>query len=416
MATDSTELTFVRCPSCRSLVPAVSTRCRMCGAGLDPNSHADTTDTDAQGGRVRQRTMSQPQSELNEAVGRLRAEESKTQEPVAAESEAVPTSSQHEATEPANEEADPLSAYIEEVEGDEVASEPTPAPHVEAKPTEVAAPAGAASMGMTSIPAAHILVQKAAPKVSPPEISKTEAPHAANGPVAEGNGAAQKVIIESGMRRPGKGSQLSFGKPKQPEMRESSERPTPAPQEAPSKPAQVLPRRAAPVEQAPQEDLDDAPLAEREDSRQQAAPVSKSREAAPRENSPSRAAQPAANKVAKAAVAGRLFGWLVHYAEPDGVATELREGKFFVTASSLKSTDLIVEEPSISTPHALIVVGTETGLQVQDLMSDRGVFVRRRGADSYQREYEVVSVEHGDWVRFGDVEYLVSLIAHVGAK
>ena len=35
MATDSTELTFVRCPSCRSLVPAVSTRCRMCGAGLE---------------------------------------------------------------------------------------------------------------------------------------------------------------------------------------------------------------------------------------------------------------------------------------------------------------------------------------------------------------------------------------------
>ena len=35
MATDSTELTFVRCPSCRSLVPAVSTRCRMCGATLD---------------------------------------------------------------------------------------------------------------------------------------------------------------------------------------------------------------------------------------------------------------------------------------------------------------------------------------------------------------------------------------------
>ena len=35
MAIDSTELTFVRCPSCRSLVPAVSTRCRMCGASLD---------------------------------------------------------------------------------------------------------------------------------------------------------------------------------------------------------------------------------------------------------------------------------------------------------------------------------------------------------------------------------------------
>ena len=33
----SDELTFVRCPSCRSLVPAVSTRCRMCGAPLADN-------------------------------------------------------------------------------------------------------------------------------------------------------------------------------------------------------------------------------------------------------------------------------------------------------------------------------------------------------------------------------------------
>ena len=31
MSSEDTELTFVRCPSCRSLVPAVATRCRMCG-------------------------------------------------------------------------------------------------------------------------------------------------------------------------------------------------------------------------------------------------------------------------------------------------------------------------------------------------------------------------------------------------
>jgi hypothetical protein len=31
MSAEDTELTFIRCPSCRSLVPAVATRCRMCG-------------------------------------------------------------------------------------------------------------------------------------------------------------------------------------------------------------------------------------------------------------------------------------------------------------------------------------------------------------------------------------------------
>lgn len=31
MSTEEAELTFIRCPSCRSLVPAVASRCRMCG-------------------------------------------------------------------------------------------------------------------------------------------------------------------------------------------------------------------------------------------------------------------------------------------------------------------------------------------------------------------------------------------------
>jgi hypothetical protein len=106
----------------------------------------------------------------------------------------------------------------------------------------------------------------------------------------------------------------------------------------------------------------------------------------------------------------------VSYSDPDGNATELREGKFFVTASSLKQSDLIIEDSSISTPHALISVSVEGGMQVQDLMSDRGVFVRRRGDDTYRREADVARVEHGDWLRFGDVEFLVSLIAHVGVK
>ena len=31
-----------------------------------------------------------------------------------------------------------------------------------------------------------------------------------------------------------------------------------------------------------------------------------------------------------------------------------------------------------------------------------------------RKEDEAVSLGHGDWLRFGDVEFLVSLIAHVG--
>ena len=62
----------------------------------------------------------------------------------------------------------------------------------------------------------------------------------------------------------------------------------------------------------------------------------------------------------------------------------------------------------------MVTVDVDSGLQIQDLMSDRGVFVRRRGEDTYGREEGVVPVNHGDWVRFGDVEYIVALISHVG--
>ena len=64
----------------------------------------------------------------------------------------------------------------------------------------------------------------------------------------------------------------------------------------------------------------------------------------------------------------------------------------------------------------MVNVNAEHGLRIQDLMSDRGVLRRSRDADSYQREEEVVEGEHGDWIRIGDVEFLVCLIAHVGEK
>jgi hypothetical protein len=114
--------------------------------------------------------------------------------------------------------------------------------------------------------------------------------------------------------------------------------------------------------------------------------------------------------------AGRLFGWLVSYTNTKGVATELREGKFFVTRSSLKENDLIIGDESVSTPHAMITVSIDTGLQVQDLMSASGFYVKKRGSETFQREYYTTVVEHGDSVRFGAVEYLVSLVAHVGTR
>lgn len=111
---------------------------------------------------------------------------------------------------------------------------------------------------------------------------------------------------------------------------------------------------------------------------------------------------------------GRLFGWIVSFKNPNGKAFELREGKFFVTKNSLKENDLIINDESISTPHAMVTISKNNGLVVQDLMSDMGIFLKHSKDDEYEKQELPFKITHGDWVKFGNVEYLVSLIAHVG--
>jgi hypothetical protein len=76
MSTEETELTFVRCPGCRSLVPAVASRCRMCGENLEKQeTPAKSTTSSSVSGRVRQRTMSLAEHEVQQ----LRNEEQKAE-------------------------------------------------------------------------------------------------------------------------------------------------------------------------------------------------------------------------------------------------------------------------------------------------------------------------------------------------
>ena len=343
MATDSTELTFVRCPSCRSLVPASQTRCRMCGASLDAGTQQGGDDAARKSGRVKQRTMSQPQSDLNSAADQLRKEHKSSG------MEELPDSGDEISVD------DPLSGYVEEVESTE---------------TDAPAEAPAAKSANGGGYASHERPKEAPPM--PPKPRDEQKP---------------KVFAESGRKQSGG---LSFNK-------ERSEPPVARnlASAAESDDAWSSVNEELPVEEPMRE-----PRASREKEQRHTPPS-----AAPAREGAKKAEQRP----------GRLFGWLVSYANPDGSALELREGKFFVTAGSLKPSDMIIQDPSISTPHALVNISAAQGFAVQDLMSDRGVWIRRREGDTYQRE-ESLQVKHGDWLRFGDVEYLVTLIAHVGAK
>ncbi len=110
-------------------------------------------------------------------------------------------------------------------------------------------------------------------------------------------------------------------------------------------------------------------------------------------------------------ISKQLLGWLVSFKKDEsGNAVELREGRFFITSSRVRDTDMVIPDAAISIPHCLLKVNAGSGVQIQDLMSENGTFIKLVG----QREFEKVTVptniNHGDWVRFGEYDVLVCLV------
>lgn len=381
MSSDSTKLTFVRCPSCRSLVPAVSTRCRMCGATLDRSEESEELQHEHKPtGRVRQRTMSQPDNEVQDAAGQLRDQETEAEPEESSYEQSSPVPLYEEVEDPqfadSEYERDPLADFITE-------------PEAESELDEQQEPIGEQLKGSGE--------------------STSHKKHA-------------EVIIESGSRRSGG---LSFGKPAEKTVRPPKEESVvqesrkalnemqklgkrrPQPERSIVDSQEVSQDELAPITDKSQPSLDNQ-------EKQELSTLERHRPV--EEAQPQKAAKAVLQKSGEEPVPGRLYGWLVSYADPAGSAIELREGKFFLTRNSLKDSDLVIADGSISTPHAMFTVGVKTGLVVQDLMSDRGVFVRRVGFDTYKREDSAVVVENGDWLRFGDVEFVVTLVSHVGQE
>lgn len=403
MSTDSTELTFIRCPSCRSLVPAVSPRCRMCGATLDAGKSdaANAKGSEAAGSaarrgsnRVRQQTVAVSENEVSAVKDEYAAPEAVTRHSDNDDRQDTMLSDEEGSrSNDAMSYVDPLGAFIEEVP-----EEPSKSSEPEKSSTSNGSGYGVSDLIEEKKPS------KAAPEDS--QESKTE---------TQDSQARPRVIIESGQRRsPSHKSALSFGKNRS----EAPARETPKAVERTAEPEQSRQdfERPQPAEPAPQRQAyrEPAPEAPRPAPVASANPIARldsESEAPPvRAQTPRPAPQQRGPKPAGETTKGKLYGWLVSYAEDRGVAIELRDGKFFVSRSSLKGTDLILDDDSISTPHALFGVNVNDGLIIQDLMSDRGVFVRRRVGEAYQRVLESTKLEHGDWVRFGDVEFLVALI------
>ena len=401
MATDSTELTFVRCPACRSLVPAMSSRCRMCGAGLDP---VDEASEQVPAARERKKTVVYtPGVDL---------EEDAQVEALKAESE--------QAT------SDPLAGFV-----DEVSSEPEPVLEAATKPLD--------SLESESDPLAAMISEDI---VDPIE------------PQAE---VAPKVIIEQGR---GKRGGLSFSEP-EPQALVEEVAEAPAPKEDPlanlydeedsqeagvaadplmdfqedsletAEPSPVVPEPTVSepvtemvVEEVVEEVIEDEVVSS-------SAKASTSAEAssfaeAPEDKTadkeekvfeapkpilePVQHAVPAATEAPKvSAGSSGLIGWLVS-ASSDDFIIELRGGKRFITGTKLKDADLVLDHPSVSTPHAMLLVADDGSCVVQDLMSDSGVFMRSSSQSDFTKTEERFELSHGQGIVFGELEFIVVLI------
>ncbi len=457
MASEPSDLTFVRCPSCRSLVPASAARCRICNNPLDALAQSEGGGEAAKGtGRIRQRTVTAaPQDVISAVVA------AKTEKALAAS--AAPSVQ-------GDDEFDPLGAYLQDLEGvDEVvATAPEALQLNSAAPAQraddddddeeddpfdldlfdepvVEKPTSAApEQRPVKQPAVHdpfddeIAIDPVAPKAVVAKEREAEVrPHTPmpaaqrredqrprgieaqqGGGQQKGGGEARKNEAQPPQRSEPQRSEPQRSEPQRSEPQRSERmqeqrqnRPAPTQQRAPEPPRAPEPQRPKrderderrqdhnrPAQQQPPEQRHEQrhEQGRRAGDPQQHATVSERTQAS---------TGPKTGKMRP----GKLFGWLVSYESPDGRAIELREGKFFVTASSIKGTDLILEDPSISTPHALMSI-SEGGFLVQDLMSDHGVFVRHDERAEYQQEESLVRVSHGDWLRFGEVEFLVIIV------
>ena len=434
MATDTTELTFVRCPECRSLVPAMSTRCRMCGAGLGTDLKSDTGSSSATPtGRVRQKTTTTASaSDFNDQIRQLREDQepheemSTEQSPLddflesGAEEEATHEAHDEpmEAAPAAEEDFDDFDEDIDEL-GDlddlddfddfDDFDDEEPAPEQQAHEEPIAE---------EHHQEAHAApVQEEAPVVQPKLNTDVLAQAQKKVESIPTPQPKPRVVVEQGKGKFSKG--LSFGgssrfdaKPKQEVKAEVRVEP-PAPV-APAAPVMSATPAAVPqevfVEKVNEEEVAMKPeMKQPMFEREVEAP-------APRPKAPAVAREAGKDTMKRSDQLGHLAGWLVSFADSRGSSIELREGRFFVSSTQLRATDLVLEDDTISTPHAMFTIDEDSGILVQDLKSERGVFVRTADATAYQRQYDTVVLEHGDWVRFGDLEFLVSVIAHGGAR
>lgn len=476
MSADETELTFIRCPGCRSLVPAIATRCRMCGYQFDISQKDTPASGDAlrQMGRIRQRTISVSTAEVDavkenevetgESRSRVREREEPFRLGVRAAGDAAPPEHRPRVEAPSPEIE--LPRRVIEPQQKEVETPVDVEPDIEDARQTIRAAAVAPPVFDEPEEEVDLAGDEEveegdeAEDAGPMDSHDDEDVGASHGMPQQGQAGEPRAEARRRRRRKRKkkrprGLEQGTSEPRVEQIDLQAEATEVEPQvkwreTRIEQSASVQPRAEASWHEPRVEPSTvEQPRAEakwREPRAEQKAPESPpaerdyeqitvedfevtvdvdrgDKEMTHAEDFSSNAARgvggndvgarPVESRPRASAAPGdgTLLGWLVNYVQdPKGVGSELRSGQFFVGRQRLRNSDMVIADSSISTPHCLVYAHTQEGFRVQDLMSEQGTYIKRRGSENYVAVGGPTEVKHGDWLRFGAYEVMVCLV------
>lgn len=387
MATDDGELTFIRCPSCSSLIPAVAARCRMCGHGLEEEV-ASAADENGKS-RIRHRKATNHSGVLKDfSLG-----DEPTYEAKSLRDEALADSRDDKRKSSIDEVFDveqDAASSIDIAEGDSNSQDDF---------SESEAIAGAAfDDDGDGNPLDNILGKKGASNkvseelnlensnvVEKPKKKRKRKPRNKAFSNTNGSGDANSEIDDSLKSESQKGGLVD-------ELTEQKKHVGKGIDENEGRNKVVVSPSTTAEESVVLSTTELGSEQETEVDREiDLGKVSKDNAIEPVSDLP-------------------LVGWLVNYNGNTCSTIEVREGRFFISAESVKGADLVIENMNLSVPHCLVRASTLEGLRIQDLMSDGGTFVKKQTDGEFRKIDDSTVVEHGDWLRAGDYEALVCLI------
>ena len=462
MTTEETELTFVRCPNCRSLVPAVASRCRMCGHHFEVEASEEAGEQGSQKkSRVRQRTISVSKQDMLNASPEEEMED--PQHEVGGEvpfafgkgfGESFDFGAGQDLLHEPEELDDELpvgEAFDEPEEIEEEVHAEADEELIEEEPAEVVPASGRGMRAFERDEEDERPVGLRFGKGSSDDQLGAETGFGEDefdaegdddddgGDVAEDANVPRKKRRRRRRRRGGSDTaQAGVNEPRNERPADESNRQTPnwggepsrtesvraeAPRQEPVR--METPRTESPRMESPRADFDRGDSLKSEPVRPEAVRTEPVRTELMRgetmgtqesgfdDEKVGRGQQMggAKGKTPRRDEHGTLLGWMVNYStDSKGIAIELRGGRYFVGRQRLRDDDLVIADSSISTPHCLLFVSRSEGLRVQDLMSEHGTYVKKRGSETYNQVHDTVEVQHGDWIRFGTYEVAVCLV------